>query len=620
MTRRAYTHGIAQQRFLIPPGAANHPVSSTFRVPTDVHVLSFMPHMHLRGKSFEYKATYPDGSSEVLLSVPAYDFGWQSYYTLAEPKAMPRGTRIDCLAHFDNSAENPANPDPSKAVIWGDQTLEEMMIGYIDYVEDAPIGSEAPAGTRAIGAEDSPSRPSLAAAPPPRRGGRPSEGSALTSNLTAFAGGPIERLHWAMPEGPCGSAPRDRRREVPMIRGVIAAVMVGALLGGHSAGAEEAAGSEVPAAFAPFEHMVGGWKGMGIPTANRLKGWPETHQWAWKFAGGKPVAMTVTTEGGKVFKQGQLSFDAASRRYRLEGTDPAGKPIAFLGVFDPAGQACRSTASGPRIPARTASSSAPTATSSGTRCGSTTRSRGPAVQSEDRGRPDQGGRSLRGRRLRLRPPQVHHHRRRSTMTVSYEGKSYPLCCSGCRDEFNDNPAKYVQKALLRARDGGEHPTKPASASVGQDDDAFDGLVDEPTPKARPLPEPATPRAKGKAVRPRPRAPQGCGPRGLAPSPGPEPRQAGQDRRRPIVLPASRQGLRRDPRGQDRRRPPRSDRWRQIESPVRLLISPSLGGEMVRRRPCSGQSGIQAAGARQVVQGGNPPVRSSTRNVSVAPPT
>ncbi len=116
--------------------------------------------MHLRGKSFEYKATYPDGSSEVLLSVPAYDFGWQSYYTLAEPKAMPRGTRIDCLAHFDNSAENPANPDPSKGVIWGEQTFEEMMIGYIDFVEDAPIGSEPPAPKR---------EPSASRTPPPGR-------------------------------------------------------------------------------------------------------------------------------------------------------------------------------------------------------------------------------------------------------------------------------------------------------------------------------------------------------------------------------------------------------------------------------------------------------------------
>jgi hypothetical protein len=136
---QAYTHGIAQRRFLIPPGADNYPVASSFTFPRDAHLLSFMPHMHLRGKSFEYRATYPDGTSEVLLSVPAYDFGWQTAYALATPKAMPKGTRIDCQAHYDNSAGNPANPDPKRAVTWGDQTFEEMMIGYIDYTDDDPV-------------------------------------------------------------------------------------------------------------------------------------------------------------------------------------------------------------------------------------------------------------------------------------------------------------------------------------------------------------------------------------------------------------------------------------------------------------------------------------------------
>jgi peroxiredoxin len=135
----AITHGIAQRRFVIPPGAPNHAVSSTFTFARDAHLLDLMPHMHLRGKSFEYKATYPDGSSEVLLSVPAFDFGWQSSYLLVAPKAMPKGTRIDCLAHYDNSADNPANPDPKRAVTWGDQTWEEMMIGYIVYADDEPV-------------------------------------------------------------------------------------------------------------------------------------------------------------------------------------------------------------------------------------------------------------------------------------------------------------------------------------------------------------------------------------------------------------------------------------------------------------------------------------------------
>jgi peroxiredoxin len=135
---RAHTLGIAQPKFEIPAGAEAHEVRSSFTVPKDAHLLSFMPHMHLRGKDFRYEATFPDGRTEVLLSVPAYDFGWQSYYTLAEPLALPKGTRIDCTAHFDNSTRNPYNPDPSKTVRWGEQTWEEMMIGYIDYIDDTP--------------------------------------------------------------------------------------------------------------------------------------------------------------------------------------------------------------------------------------------------------------------------------------------------------------------------------------------------------------------------------------------------------------------------------------------------------------------------------------------------
>ncbi len=142
---RVYTRAIGQNDFLIPPGDSNYPVASTYTFARDVHLYSFMPHMHLRGKSFTYTAIYPDGTSELLLSVPAYDFGWQSVYMLNEPKALPKGTRIDCRGYFDNSAGNPANPDPSKAVAFGEQTWEEMMIGWIDYIDDAPVAPRATA-------------------------------------------------------------------------------------------------------------------------------------------------------------------------------------------------------------------------------------------------------------------------------------------------------------------------------------------------------------------------------------------------------------------------------------------------------------------------------------------
>src|SRR5712692_4451446 len=89
--------------------------------------------MHLRGKSFEYKLVYPDGRSEVVLSVPKYDFAWQTVYSLKEPLAVPKGTRLECTAYFDNSKDNRYNPDPTKQVEWGDQTWEEMMIGFTTY-------------------------------------------------------------------------------------------------------------------------------------------------------------------------------------------------------------------------------------------------------------------------------------------------------------------------------------------------------------------------------------------------------------------------------------------------------------------------------------------------------
>ncbi len=135
---QALTQGVSQENLHIPPGAANHPVRADFRFRRDSHLLSLQPHMHLRGKSFQYRAVYPDGRSEVLLSIPAYEFGWQSVYRLAEPKPMPRGTHIECLALFDNSSNNPNNPDPSQAVTWGEQSTDEMMVGFIDYYLDQP--------------------------------------------------------------------------------------------------------------------------------------------------------------------------------------------------------------------------------------------------------------------------------------------------------------------------------------------------------------------------------------------------------------------------------------------------------------------------------------------------
>lgn len=129
----AHTRTMNNFTFVIPPGAANHEVRSAYTFPKEAMILSFMPHMHLRGKSFQYKVVYPDGRSEIALSVPRYDFNWQSTYRLAAPLRISAGTRVECTGTFDNSAQNPNNPDPTKEVRWGDQTWEEMMGGLLDY-------------------------------------------------------------------------------------------------------------------------------------------------------------------------------------------------------------------------------------------------------------------------------------------------------------------------------------------------------------------------------------------------------------------------------------------------------------------------------------------------------
>jgi hypothetical protein len=132
----------------IPPHAALHRVERSWQTPADLRLLAMFPHMHLRGKSFRYEATYPDGTSETLLYVPRYDFNWQHRYVLAEPKWIPRGTTLRCIAHYDNSAANPANPDPSATVHTGKQSSDEMFNGYFDVALADPDAT----GSRSSGA------------------------------------------------------------------------------------------------------------------------------------------------------------------------------------------------------------------------------------------------------------------------------------------------------------------------------------------------------------------------------------------------------------------------------------------------------------------------------------
>jgi len=135
---------VLQPRFVIPAYDGNAEVKGTTKLQRDTVVTTLTPHMHVRGKDMIYIAHYPDGTSETLLSVPKYDFNWQITYELAKPKVLPKGTDVEVIAHYDNSASNRFNPDPSKDVRWGDQTWEEMMIGFFSTVVDRPAPTTQP--------------------------------------------------------------------------------------------------------------------------------------------------------------------------------------------------------------------------------------------------------------------------------------------------------------------------------------------------------------------------------------------------------------------------------------------------------------------------------------------
>lgn len=126
--------------FEIPPRDGNFKDVAKLKLPTDVTVLGFLPHMHLRGKACSYEATTPDGKTETILDIPRYDFNWQLLYRYAEPRTFKAGTTLRFNAVFDNSDRNPANPDPNQAVRWGEQTYDEMIVGYVEYY--VPVGSK----------------------------------------------------------------------------------------------------------------------------------------------------------------------------------------------------------------------------------------------------------------------------------------------------------------------------------------------------------------------------------------------------------------------------------------------------------------------------------------------
>ncbi len=255
-----------------------------------------------------------------------------------------------------------------------------------------------------------------------------------------------------------------------------------------------AAEAEIPSQFAPFEHLIGPWKGTAVPTVNRLKGWPESHLWSWKFVKGNPVGIAVEFQGSKTIKSGSLSFDAQTKKYTLDAIDLKDKPVVFQGTLDPAGKLLALDRIGEiegakerltirLLPENTIRYSV-------------------WVDRREAGAPqfkrtiDVGltkeGESFAAGGGASDLPKCIITGGAAGMTVAYMGVSYPICCSGCRDEFTENPEKYVKKAAMRAQ--AAPAAKPTStAKTGKDDGDFDGLLEAPK---------AMPKEKAKAPAPR----------------------------------------------------------------------------------------------------------------------
>lgn len=154
VTRQVHWNGISGFDFEIPPGYEKWPMGVARVFENDTTILSLHPHMHLRGMSMKYTAYYPDGTNEVLLDVPAYDYNWQINYVYDQPKLIPAGTRIEVTGTYNNSSSNPSNPDPTRPIRNGSSTdKHEMFIGFISYCDTKPMTIEESRRHLELGAE-----------------------------------------------------------------------------------------------------------------------------------------------------------------------------------------------------------------------------------------------------------------------------------------------------------------------------------------------------------------------------------------------------------------------------------------------------------------------------------
>src|ERR1051326_3591999 len=141
--REIRTSAFMNPMLRLPAGSADQAIDSAIEFTEDTHITALFPHTHLRGKGWEYRLILPDGQSHVVLSVPKYDFNWQTYYVFTKPLLAPKGSRLEATAHYDNSANNKWKPDPKVEVRWGEQTWQEMQYSGITYYVETPAAAES---------------------------------------------------------------------------------------------------------------------------------------------------------------------------------------------------------------------------------------------------------------------------------------------------------------------------------------------------------------------------------------------------------------------------------------------------------------------------------------------
>lgn len=214
---------------------------------------------------------------------------------------------------------------------------------------------------------------------------------------------------------------------------------------------QEAKGTgDLPSTFQPLAPLIGTWKGQVAPTADRLRGWVETHEWAWAFENEQPVGMSVRFSNSRFFQEGRLSFDSTTERFRLAVKDPSGRTRSYAGAFDPKTRALvlDELEAGPEGPGRL------TIRPNSNKIRYVLWFDRKAPGSPTHTRVLEGNLGRDGVRMAGGQNQVEEcvvTGGTATLTVSYKGKTYPLCCSGCREQFLENPERYIAKSIQRAQ-------------------------------------------------------------------------------------------------------------------------------------------------------------------------